>query len=319
MHNWNLAYRETKQTGVLKKELVDFQVTEELSFTPAGEGEHLYLRLRKTGLTTPQVRKMLQDAHRVPAMDVSYAGLKDRHGICEQWFSVRAPQEIPDLIDGEGLQELERTWHTTKLRRGQILKNQFKIRLRNLVIDEELSTRFTLIAKQGAPNYFGAQRFGHKGENIPAAKAWLQHRRSRRIDPFMKGIYLSTLRSLLFNSILSARVTADNWNQSISGDVLLDDYPTGPLWGRGRSATEHLAAEIEKATLVEFAEICGDLEYAGVNQARRSLVLMPQEFSWVNSDADAVDLRFALNSGSYATVLLRECLQVVDHSVERAA
>ena len=80
---------------------------------------------------------------------------------------------------------------------------------------------------------------------------------------------------------------------------------TAPLWGRGRSATTALAGELEAAALAPHAQLCEDLEYAGVRQQRRALVLRPGNLSWTTSGQD-LSLRFDLPPGCYATTLLSE-------------
>ncbi|MEE4380134.1 MAG: tRNA pseudouridine(13) synthase TruD, partial [Candidatus Competibacteraceae bacterium] len=69
----------------------DFQVFEELGFTATGSGEHVLLRVRKRVVNTNWVAKQLATFAGVPPAAVSYAGLKDRHAVAEQWFSVHLP------------------------------------------------------------------------------------------------------------------------------------------------------------------------------------------------------------------------------------
>ena len=75
-------------SGRIRSEAADFQVVEELPFAPAGEGEHLYLRVRKTGQNTRWVAKRIADAAGVRYAGVGFAGLKDRHAVTDQWFSI---------------------------------------------------------------------------------------------------------------------------------------------------------------------------------------------------------------------------------------
>ena len=123
------------------------------------------------------------------------------------------------------------TRHTSKLRRGQIASNQFMIVLRDLGAGE-FEEGLEVLSLQGAPNYFGAQRFGW--DNVEKATAWLAVRRRRRTSKFKQGLYLSVLRSFLFNEVLAARIAAGNWDRAIEGDQLCAGKPAGPLWGRGR-------------------------------------------------------------------------------------
>jgi tRNA pseudouridine13 synthase len=201
------------------------------------------------------------------------------------------------LADGRG----ER-----KLRRGELAGNRFEIRLRELS-GADWHDRLGRVFESGAPNYFGPQRFG--GDNLERALAWLPVRRRRTISPFKRGLYLSVLRSLLFNAILARRVQDRTWRTLLPGDVDLDGMPTAPLWGRGRSATGGAALEAESAALAPYADVLDGLEHAGVEQARRSLVLVPRN-AWVAEEEDTVRLGFELPPGAYATSLLREAFDL---------
>ena len=65
----------------------DFQVFEQLGFEPTGGGEHIYLKIRKTGANTAWVASCLAEFVGVRDFDVNYSGRKDRHAVTEQWFS----------------------------------------------------------------------------------------------------------------------------------------------------------------------------------------------------------------------------------------
>ena len=66
----------------------DFAVDEELGFSPQGSGSHALLRVRKRGANTEFVARQIAGAAGVRAMDVGFAGLKDRHAVTTQWFTV---------------------------------------------------------------------------------------------------------------------------------------------------------------------------------------------------------------------------------------
>ncbi|SHO19404.1 tRNA pseudouridine synthase D-tRNA pseudouridylate synthase D-tRNA-uridine isomerase D, partial [Moritella viscosa] len=75
-------------TGFIKQEAADFVVIEDLGFELTGEGEHIFISIRKIGENTQYVARALAKAAGVSGKDVSYAGLKDRHAITEQWFGI---------------------------------------------------------------------------------------------------------------------------------------------------------------------------------------------------------------------------------------
>ena len=146
-------------------------------------------------------------------------------------------------------------------------------------------------------------------------------------------MYLSAARSYLFNKIVAERVKQETWNQALLGDVMLlegsnrqflvetleeeiqqrvdtfDVHPSGAMpGGRGRALSpEHQTAELENALLSDDTSKTW-IEGLGRNRIdadRRSLRLMPESFNYEWRDNDLV-LKFSLDSGMYATSLLRE-------------
>ena len=223
-------------TGVLRQVAADFRVDEELGFEPAGSGEHLYLRVRCEERTTAQAQAVLARCFGVAAMDVGYAGMKDRHAVTRQWFSVRAPRLDSAVPDDPRVAIEARVRHERKLRPGEHRANRFAIVVKDARGD--WAENLDRLAEQGFPNYFGEQRFGRCGGNIPKALAWVRAGRPpcRR---FVRALHISTLRAQIFNDVLGARVQDDSWRTLLDGDPAASEgaacRPTGPLWGRGRS------------------------------------------------------------------------------------
>jgi tRNA pseudouridine13 synthase len=312
--------------AIIKAQPADFHVTEIPAAAPAGSGEHLLLRLEKTSLGTPELAQRLARAFEVPEVAVGYAGMKDKHAVTEQWFSVHTPREADALPSLPGVRLLETTRHQRKLRRGELAGNRFRIRLRE-VSGSGWVERLREIGDRGVPNYFGPQRFG--SDNLERARAWLPQRRRQRIPAFRSGLYLSVLRSFLFNEVLAARVRAGNWRRLIGGDVAMAQSPqlagapapqdpTGPLWGRGRAIVSGEALAIEAAALAAHRALCEGLEHAGLTQERRTLVLRPSALGW-QCRGDTVDVEFTLPPGGYATVLLGEAFALHDGAGHDAA
>ncbi|MGE0625496.1 MAG: tRNA pseudouridine(13) synthase TruD [Pseudomonadales bacterium] len=299
----------------LKVEPGDFRVDESLPFEPTGEGEHLLVRLEKTGIGTPELARLLADAHGMDHQDVGYAGMKDKRAVTTQWFSLRGVTALDEAVATlDGIRVLEVTRHRQKLRRGQVGGNAFHVLLRDVPAprgqggDGDLTDALQTLAARGAPNYFGGQRFGW--DNLDRATRWLSRRRRVRVSAFKQGLYLSVLRSYLFNEVLAARVNDGTWNTLVAGDVQDGRVlPTGPLWGRGRNAVTDAAAEVERLALAPHAALLDGLEHAGLTQARRPLVVIPQDFTWHRQD-DRLELRFTLGAGEYATSLLGDVFEL---------
>src|SRR6266566_7042561 len=128
----------------------DFVVDEEIDIALSGVGEHLWLQLRKRGANTEYVARQLARAAGVPIRAVSYAGMKDRHAVATQWFSVHLPgRETPNLgaqLPPE-IELLSSQRHARKLQRGALRGNRFELTLRECRGDREgLLTRAAEIA-----------------------------------------------------------------------------------------------------------------------------------------------------------------------------
>lgn len=309
---WPKAYPASGASATLKRLNEDFIVTELPLQLPSGEGEHIWLDVEKNGANTAFVAERLAEAAGVQAMDVGYAGLKDRYAITRQWFSIYLPKgETPDLtqLQHPEFKVLSQSRHVKKLRRGDLQGNRFRIVLREVAGDRDaIEANLKAVASQGVPNYFGAQRFGFEGGNVEQGRAMLA-REIRVRNPKKKGIYLSAVRSFVFNEVLALRIQQGLWGKPLPGDVLdAAGQPTGPLWGRGRVSTTDQAQALENGVAGRHAILCDGMEHAGLDQERRALVASPADLAWEWPQADQLVLTFSLPAGTYATAVLSEIL-----------
>jgi len=314
--NWPNAYEASGASATLKLLNEDFIVTELPLQLPSGEGEHIWLEIEKNGANTAFVAQQLAEAAKVQERDVGYAGLKDRYAITRQWFSIYLPTgETPDLtqLQHPEFKVLSQSRHVKKLRPGDLQGNRFRIVLREVTGDRDaIEANLEAVASQGVPNYFGAQRFGHDGGNVEQGRAMLA-REIRVRNPKKKGIYLSAVRSFVFNEVLALRIQQGLWGKTLPGDVMDEaGRPTGPLWGRGRVITTDQAQALENGVAERHAALCDGMEHAGLDQERRALVASPMEMSWEWPQADQLVLTFSLAAGIYATSVLNEILRTTE-------
>ena len=287
--------------ALFRSQLEDFQVDEIIDFQPSGEGEHLLVHVRKRDQNTRWVAGLLAKLADIGRNDVGYCGMKDRFAVTTQWYSLHLPGR--DLrvsqLQHDDFEIIASHRHHKKLRRGMHQGNQFSIVLRDFKADRALvSERLQQIEREGVPNYFAEQRFGHNGANLHEAQRLIdadQLKGNRRGT----GIYLSAARSWLFNLVLA---------QYIEQGQLPDQ--TGPLWGRGRSNADIDSVQTENDVLAHWQSWCYALEHAGLKQERRNLVLKPQDLRAQWSDSDCLSLHFTLASGCFATALLRELAEL---------
>jgi len=326
------AFGRPATSGVIRSDPRDFSVSEILPFPLSGVGEHLYLRVRKTGQNTRWVARQLAKRYGLSARSVSFAGLKDRHAITEQWFSLHlAGKPDPDLsvplIDGVEIVELAR--HSRKLRRGMLAGNRFRIIVRNLSGDfDELQARLQKLQSMVIPNYFGAQRFGKRAGNLDLLNI---PDRARNPGREARSFGLSALRSALFNGYLAERIDEDTWHRSLPGEIVYDaaDHvyrhidaltenvnryqATGLLWGCGKNQATGPALERETEYFGRFPEITALLSTYEVRMMRRPLSMRLADLDWEIS-ADTLTVTFTLERGMYATVALREIADVGEPS-----
>ncbi len=251
---------------------------------------------------------------------MGYAGLKDRYAVTRQWFSIYLPYgkgkaETPDLtlLKHPEFKVLSQSRHVKKLRPGDLRGNAFRLVLRDVAGDREaLESNLRAVAAQGVPNYFGAQRFGFDGGNVEQGRAMLA-REIRVRNPKKKGIYLSAVRSFVFNEVLAQRIHLGLWGQALPGDVMDEaGRPTGPLWGRGRVTTTDQAQALEMGVAARHAGLCDGMEHAGLEQERRALVAYPADMAWTWPQPDELVLSFSLPAGNYATSVLDEILRATE-------
>ncbi|MGY8862702.1 MAG: tRNA pseudouridine(13) synthase TruD, partial [Pseudomonadales bacterium] len=180
---WAYASGIPQSHAHIKTHCNDFLVTEDLGYEPCGEGEHVYLDITKTDTNTDFLARSIAKLAGVPVKQVNYSGLKDRRGITRQWFGVHLPGKAevvdPDwqLLQSPEVHLHQVVRHLRKLKTGVHQGNFFAIRLRNIKASDALEQKLTIISEQGAPNYFGDQRFGHHGGNLGLALSMMQGKR----------------------------------------------------------------------------------------------------------------------------------------------
>lgn len=321
--DWQRAHGAPLFTAQIRRYPEDFQVTEELGWEFSGDGEHDYLFVEKTGANSQWVAKQLAQFASVPLKDVGFAGLKDRHAVTRQWFSVprwNTPDWSSLAVAGVHITRCER--HLRKLRRGAHRSNTFSIVLRcSEPLDRDAIThRIGLLSAQGVPNYYGEQRFGRNGGNVRLADDWAN---GKRLPRDKRSMAISTMRSYHFNALLSDRVAQSTWNTLMLGDKAnlegsgsIFDFSDidGALQARCELMDIHpsaiLVGEGSECQPVEWAAA---LARARVQPGNRSLRLKVQDLAMQVEEAalgkPTVTLNFSLTRGAYATAVLRElCL-----------
>lgn len=337
LNKFAYAWGKPLARGKIRQRNEDFYVEEYLTIDLEGAGEHLWVWLEKDGANTDWVAEQLAKCAQIPRRDVSRSGLKDRHAVTRQMFSLRIPGlETPNWEnwDIEGVRIITATRHRKKLRIGAHRGNKFQIVVREIEGDvDDLKDRLKRFKNQPIPNYFTEQRFGFDQKNLKVFERLIHDSRSIR-NRQQRSMAISAARSFLFNQILSYRIEQQNWQQGLSGEVYQlqkngalfgpesefndalksrieqkEIQPTSTLPGENGKQVEMQVLDLENQVLKEWNDWVVGLKKMRVEADRRSNGVFARNFEYRLRDNE-LKLSFELTKGSYATAVLRELVCV---------
>lgn len=307
----------------------DFVVDELPLFEASGEGGHTYLHVEKRGLDTTRVARDLARLAGVAAREVGFAGRKDRHAVTRQWFSVPGlAVEAALALEGGAWRVLDARAHGHKLRTGQLKGNRFALRLTGIdpAEREGFEDRLARLQAEGLPNRFGRQRFGREGDNAARGREILMGAslgRDRKAARFLVSAY----QAELFNRVLERRALPLDrleigelaFKHDSGAAFLVEDAerenaraaafeisPSGPIVGTRMTRPQGEPGERERSWLREWGapEPFRAPRGLRLRGARRPLRVRAEGLEAEWEDDQTLQLRFALPSGSYATVLV---------------
>lgn len=337
----------------IKTNAEDFQVREVLGFGLSGEGEHHFLYVEKRHLNTEFLIRQLAKQLDISSKKISHSGLKDRHGVTQQWLSVHMPGvmtfdwqkaflELNDQLQAKDEESavvlLESGLNRKKLQVGVHKANDFDLVLREVKGDRlSWEKRLEKIQQSGFSNYFGAQRFGHEGRNIEAAFNWISADRGpKRLPQHKRSLFLSTIRSYFFNQYLYNRIQEQQKISPLVGDrVMLSGnrsqfdvteenleevcsrFSEGDLSVSGPligAVKPDDVCATDQQFLSSQEEIVAALDKLRVDGARRPVIQKVEGFAWEWIQDDQLRLQFRLPKGAYATSLLAACGAITDRA-----
>jgi tRNA pseudouridine13 synthase len=325
----------------------DFVVDEIAAYEPCGEGDHLFVHFRKTGLNTAYAVRQLAEALGLDGRNAGTAGMKDRHAVTTQTASFpfaadRDPNEVLALSLA-GIEVLASVRHRNKLKTGHLRGNRFRIVLRGL--DDDMfahgDTELARIRANGVPNAFGPQRFGRAGDNAERALEFVRGDKRPPHNKKQRRFLFSALQSKLFNEVLARRVANGTVATLLGGDLAhkhdtgglflvptegpeFDDArdrashgllsATGPMFGAKMRWPEAEPEVIEREVL---AATLGDISALEPFKAlgkgtRRPLRLWVDGLAWEPNPAEgSLAVSFVLPQGGYATTVLGDAFDLV--------
>lgn len=331
--------------AVIRSSPEDFVVEEIPAYTASGEGEHLFVTIRKRGLTTLDALRNLCRALDIDERGASYAGMKDRHAVTTQTLSLPFPlSRNPGELEGlslPGIEILEATRHRNKLKPGHLVGNRFTIVLREIPASsiDQVIAALDEAGSQGVPNAFGPQRFGRDGDNAERAMAWLSGKARGPRDRREQRIVFSALQAHLFNRVLEKRIEHGIWALPIAGDLVKKSdtggmfvctdaevdrerarrgelSPTGPIFGAKMRWPEGEAADLEREVLMTEAggtDVFDRHRHLGEG-TRRAIRLLPEglRVERLAEDTHSLRIAFVLPKGGFATTVLAQAVALED-------
>lgn len=313
----------------------DFEVEEIPAYEPSGNGDFLYLWIEKRDVGAEYFARQVARRLGIAPAEVGTAGLKDRHAVTRQMVSVPVSVESQlAQLDGDGIHVLRVSRHTNKLKPGHLHGNRFRILIRN--VEPEAASRLPplleRLRRDGLPNFYGVQRFGHDGETGRLGFELLRGG-SARVNPFLRKLALSAAQSALFNLYLARRMQDNLLRRVLPGDVMAkwpfggmfvardvaveqerfdrrETITAGPIFGRKTFPAEDEAVEREAAILADNGLSKGSFQGFGkLMQGTRRHNLVYIDDLAAEVEAEGVRCVFTLPAGSYATVLLGEIMR----------
>ena len=321
----------------------DFEVEEIPAYPPSGAGDFLYLWIEKRDMGAEYFVRQVARRLDLPVGEVGTAGLKDRHAVTRQMVSVpvRAEGQLAQL-EGDGIRVLNISRHSNKLKPGHLHGNRFRILIRDPdpAAEERIPPILDRLRRQGMPNFYGPQRFGHDGETVLLGLSLLRKEpppahlsRVNLRAPFLRKLALSAAQAALFNYTMTRRMADGLLLRVVPGDVMAkwpfggmfvaedvvreqarfdarETVTAGPMFGRKMFSAAEEVKEREAAVLVDAGLTVESFQGFGklVSGTRRHNVIYLNDLTEVRG-ADGVQLSFSLPAGCYATVLLREVMK----------
>ena len=324
--------------GVVKASPEHFKVEELLPYAPCGEGEHVFIRLRRRGWNTADVGQALGRLFGIRGANVGWGGRKDKHAVTTQSFSLHLPMaqpiaEVESKLKDAPFEILEMKRHRNKLKTGHVAANRFDIILSNVspLAFEAATAIADKLQATGCPNFFGEQRFGIDQRNIDRAIALIRRGRARGKK---EGFMVSVLQSALFNIWLKERMARDEFNTLVMGDLVqktdtggmfvVEDIEeaaqrfaerklvyTGPIFGYKMRQAGDLAGRHENRLLESLDLERGTFKPLRAAGSRRRAKLCLEDLA-IDDVSEGLRFRFTLPSGAYATTVMREFTRLPD-------
>lgn len=194
----------------LKQTAEDFKV-EELwkGKTSAEKGNYKIYHLEKKGIETYALLSYLSKKNNIPVNEFGIAGMKDRHAVTKQFFSIPSKYSIKTLKE-QNFSIRFVGFADKEISLGDNDGNRFEIVVRNVLKGElyGISKKSEEVKLFGVPNYFDSQRFGSVLNKKFIAKELMKREHESAVKIFLTQFTKFEKRSVKEEK----RLLAQNWN-----------------------------------------------------------------------------------------------------------
>jgi tRNA pseudouridine13 synthase len=138
----------------------EFQVEERPNVQPGSDGAYAFYRMEKRSWSTPDALAAVRRRWRIEPRRISYGGLKDRHSLSVQYFTIfHGPRR---RLHHAGVSVVYLGQLGSPYTSRDIQANAFRLTLRSVDPDAKpvMEQALDHVRRQGVPNYFDDQRFG---------------------------------------------------------------------------------------------------------------------------------------------------------------
>ncbi len=219
----------------LKQLPEDFKVEEisNINISKEKKGYKIYL-LEKSGIETFSLLTYLSKKNKIPVKDFGIAGLKDKHAVTKQYFTIPSQYEITALNENN-LKITFLGYSDKALKLGDLMGNRFDITVRNIRKGEldGIKQKAKNIGFIGVPNYFDSQRFGSVINNKFIAKFLLKKDYEAAVKVYLTEF--TKHESSKFKR--EKKLIAENWNNISSIKVknpslarVINEYKKTKSW-----------------------------------------------------------------------------------------
>ncbi len=231
----------------LRQTLEDFKVEEIAKFKVSDSGKFRLYSLEKKGLETFSLIRYLSSQNKIPSSKFGIAGLKDKHAITKQHFTlpteykIKSPEKKNFRIAVLG--NVDRAIGV-----GDLFGNRFEIAVRDIKKEEipEIMKRAEAIKLAGAPNYFDSQRFG----SVINGNFIIKHVMKKDYESAVKVYLTSYTRHENKRAKDEKRLIKENWEKIDSLNLknkhlarIVDEYKKTKNW---LSAYKRIPANIRE-------------------------------------------------------------------------